>query len=140
MITAAAPSWIPPFAGLSPRQFGKLVTVLRRQGADAVRKGRPWSVPLEDRALLVTAYWRTKLTMRQLGPRFRVLKSAADRIIGHLAPMLALQSRKRVAKNTVLIADGTLVPTRDHTSHQVVAMICRCPPRVTTVAPWRLTV
>jgi hypothetical protein len=44
---------------LSPRQFGKLVTVLRREGADAVRKGRPWSLPLEDRALLVAAYWRT---------------------------------------------------------------------------------
>ncbi len=27
-----------------------------------VRKGRPWSLPLEDRALLVAAYWRTNLT------------------------------------------------------------------------------
>lgn len=59
MITASEPSWIGPFSGLSPRLFGKLVTVLRRKGADAVRKGRPWSLPLEDRALLVTAYWRT---------------------------------------------------------------------------------
>ncbi|OSC51786.1 IS5/IS1182 family transposase, partial [Streptomyces sp. 4F] len=59
VITASEPSWIAPFSGLSPRQFGKLVTVLRREGADAVRKGRPWSLPLEDRALLVAAYWRT---------------------------------------------------------------------------------
>ncbi len=29
--------------------------------------------------------------------------------------MLALQPRKRFAKDTVLIVDGTLVPTRDHT-------------------------
>ncbi len=29
--------------------------------------------------------------------------------------MLALQPRKRFAKGTVLIVDGTLVPTRDHT-------------------------
>lgn len=66
VITASELSWIAPFTGLSPRRFGKPVTLLRRQGADAVRKGRPWSRPLEDRALLVAAYWRTNLTMRQL--------------------------------------------------------------------------
>ncbi len=85
------------------------MTVLRREGADAVRKGRPWSLPLEDRALLVAAYWRTNLTMRQLAPLFGVSKSAADRIIDHLGPMLALQPRKRFAKDTVLIVDGTRV-------------------------------
>ncbi|MGX1032656.1 hypothetical protein RKD38_007337 [Streptomyces ambofaciens] len=115
VITASEPSWIGPFSGLNPRQFGKLVTVLRREGADAVRKGRPWSLPLEDRALLVAAYWRTNLIMRQLAPLFRVSKSATDRIIDHLGPMLALQPRKRFAKDTVLIVDGTLVSTRDHT-------------------------
>ncbi len=103
-----------PFTGLSPRAFGKLVTVLRREGADAVRKGRPWGLPLENRTLLVAAYWRTNLTMRQLAPLFGVSKPAADRIIDHLGPMLALQPRKRFAKDTVLIVDGTLVPTRDH--------------------------
>jgi len=81
VITASEPSWIAPFTGLSPRLFGKLVTVLRREGADAVRKGRPWSLPLEDRALLVATYWRTNLTMRQLALLFGVSKSAADRII-----------------------------------------------------------
>ncbi|WP_030732602.1 IS5/IS1182 family transposase [Streptomyces sp. NRRL S-237] len=115
VITASEPSWTAPFSGLSPRAFGKLVTVLRRQGADAVRRGRPWSLPLEDRALFVAAYWRTNLTMRQLAPLFGISKSAADRIIDNLGPMLALQPRKRFAKGTVLIVDGTLVPTRDHT-------------------------
>ncbi|QGZ52571.1 transposase [Streptomyces sp. QHH-9511] len=121
-----------PFTGLSPRQFGKLINALRREGADPVQRGRPWSLPLEDRALLVGAYWRTNLTMRQLAPLFGVSKSAADRIIDHLGPMLALQPRKRFVKDTVLIVDGTLVPTRDHavaaqsknyrysTNHQVV--------------------
>lgn len=61
--------------------------------ADAVRRGRPWSLPLEDRALLVAAYWRTNLTMRQLAPLFGISKSAAGR----------------------MIVDGTLVPTHDHT-------------------------
>jgi hypothetical protein len=112
---SSEPSWIAPFTGLSPRQFGKLITALRREGADPVRKGRPWSLPLEDRVLLVAAYWRTNLTLRQLAPLFGVSKSAADRIIDHLGPALSLQQRKRFRKDTVLIVDGTLVPTRDHT-------------------------
>lgn len=115
VIAASEPSWTAPFAGLRPHLFGKLVTVMRREGADAVRKGRPWSLSLEDRALLVAAYWRTSLTMRQLAQLFGVSKSAADRITDHLGPMLALQPRKRFAKDTVLIVDGTLVPIRDHT-------------------------
>lgn len=132
VITASEPSWIAPFTGLSPRCFGKLVTALRREGADPVRKGRPWGLVLEDRVLLVAAYWRTNLTLRQLAPLFGISKSAADRIIDDLGPHLALQPRKRFRKDTVLIVDGTLVPTRDHsvaeqsknyrysTNHQVV--------------------
>ncbi len=42
-------------------------------------------------------------------------KSAAARIVDHLGPLLALHQRKRFRKETVLIVDGTLVPTRDHT-------------------------
>ncbi|MEW1658671.1 transposase [Streptomyces sp. NPDC093707] len=115
VITASEPPWIAPFTGLSPRQLGKLITALRREGADPVRKGRPWGLPLEDRVLLVAAYWRTNLTLRQLAPLFGVSKSATDRIVDHLGPSLALQQRKRFRKDTVLIADGTLVRTRDHT-------------------------
>ncbi|MFE7484493.1 transposase [Streptomyces sp. NPDC057552] len=115
VITASRPSWIAPFTGLSPRSFGTLVAQLRHEGADTVRRGRPWSLPLEDRVLLVTAYWRTNLTLRQLAPLFGVSKSAANRIVGHLGPLLALKPRRRFRKSTVLIADGTLVPTRDHT-------------------------
>ena len=82
--------------------------------------------------LLVAAYWRTNLTLRQLAPLFGVSKSAADRIIDHLGPALAPQQRKRFRTDTVLIVDGTLVPTCDHsiaeqsknyrysTNHQVV--------------------
>ncbi|MER8098648.1 transposase [Streptomyces goshikiensis] len=132
VITASEPSWIAPFSGLCPRDFRKLVTMLRRDGADTVRTGRPWGLPLEDRVLLVVAYWRTNLTLRQLAPLFGVSKSAADRIIGHVGPLLALQQRQRFRRDTVLIVDGTLVPTRDHsiaeksknyrysTNHQVV--------------------
>jgi hypothetical protein len=51
VITVSESSWITPFSGMSPRQFSKLITALRREGADPVRKGRPWSLPLEDRVL-----------------------------------------------------------------------------------------
>lgn len=82
--------------------------------------------------LLVAAYWRTNLTLRQLAPLFGLSKSAAGRVINHVGPLLALRPRKRFPKDSVLIVDGTLVPTRDHevaekskiyrysTNHQVV--------------------
>lgn len=52
--------------------------------------------------------------MRQLTPLFEVSTSTANRIIDHPGPMLALQPRKRFTKDTVLIVDGTMVATRDH--------------------------
>ncbi|MFE7041762.1 transposase [Streptomyces atratus] len=115
LITASEPSWIVPFTGMSPRCFSKLVSVLQREGADEIRRGHPWSLPLSDRILLVATYWRPNLTMRQLAPLFGVSKSAVGRIIDHLGPLLALRPRRRFAKDTVLIVDGSLVPTRDHT-------------------------
>ncbi|CAL9669662.1 hypothetical protein SUDANB176_07402 [Streptomyces sp. enrichment culture] len=111
VITVSEPSWMGPFTGLSPRQFNELITTLRREGAGPVRRGRPWSLPLQDRVLLVAAYWRTNLALRRLAPLFGVSKPAADRIVDHLGPALALQPRRRFRKNTVLIVDGTLVPT-----------------------------
>lgn len=77
VITASEPSWIAPYSGLSQKQFGKLITILRRGGPPLVCRGRPWSLPLEDRVLLVAAYWRTNLTLRQLAPLFGISKSAA---------------------------------------------------------------
>jgi hypothetical protein len=95
-----------------------LVAALRREGAGRAPtrpgRGRRWKLPLEDRELSVTAYWRTNLTLPQQPPLFGVSQSAADRVINHLSPRLALQPRKRFTKDTVLIVDGTLVPTRDH--------------------------
>jgi hypothetical protein len=91
------------------------MTAVRRETAAEPQRGRSWRLPLEDRILLVAAYWRTNLTTRRIAPLFGVSKSAADRIIDHLGPLLALRPRKRFVKDTVLIVDGTLVPTRDHT-------------------------
>lgn len=63
--------------------FRKFVTALRGQEADAVRRGLPWSPPLEDRALLAAAYWRTNLTLRQLVPLFGVYRAGVrPRVMG----------------------------------------------------------
>ena len=115
VISAADETMIELFSGLSARQFVRLVRQLRAEGADPALKGRPWKPAFEDRVLLVAIYWRTNLTMRQLAALFGTSKSAADRVIDDLAPKLALRHRKRYAPETVLIVDGTLVPTRDHT-------------------------
>ncbi|QKZ17306.1 transposase [Streptomyces chartreusis] len=114
VISADDPKWIEPFSGLTEVQFGRLVTWVRRRGGD-VQRGRPWRLALEDRVLLVATYWRTNLTLRQVAPWFGVSKSAADRILDHLPPLLAISPARRPRKDTVYIVDGTLVPTRDRT-------------------------
>lgn len=117
MISASRSEWIAPFTGLEPGQFRKLVRVVAERGGDAIADGRPgrqWRLDLPDRVLLVATYWRTNLTMRQLGPLFGVSHSAAHRVIDTLGPLLALAPVRRRRIDQVAIVDGTLVPTRDH--------------------------
>jgi DDE superfamily endonuclease/Helix-turn-helix of DDE superfamily endonuclease len=117
VISAARPEWIHPFTGLAPAQFHRLVRLVARRGGEAIadgRPGRPWALDLSDRVLLVAAYWRTNLTMRQLGPLFGVSHSAAHRVIDTLGPLLALAPVRRRPVDQVTIVDGTLIPTRDH--------------------------
>ncbi len=66
--------------------------------------------------LLVAAYRRTDLTPHQPAPLFGVPKSAADRIIDHLGPALAVQRRMRFRKDTVLVVKQHPVPTVDHSA------------------------
>lgn len=89
VISADFPKWIEPFSGLSESQFEKLVALVRCRGGD-VQRGRPWRLSLANRVLLVATYWRTNLTLRQVAPLFGISKSAADRILDHLAPLLAI--------------------------------------------------
>jgi hypothetical protein len=117
VITASEPGWIAPFTGLTPRQFGKLVRVVAARGGTEIADGRPgrqWGLELADRVLLVAAYWRTNLTMRQLGPLFGVSHSAAHRVIDSLGPLLGLAPVRRRRIDQIAIVDGTLVPVRDH--------------------------
>lgn len=63
--------------------------------------------------LLVAACWRTNRTLRQVAPLSGVSKSAADRILDHLAPLLAISPTCRSRKDTVHVVYGILAPTRD---------------------------
>ena len=79
VISAARPEWTHPFTGLQPAQFRRLVRLVARGGGDTIadgRLGRQWALDLSDRVQLVAAYWRTNLTMRQIGPLFGVSHSA----------------------------------------------------------------
>src|SRR6266536_2538840 len=117
VISAARPEWIFPFTGLQPAQFRTLVRLVGEPGGDGIADGRPgrqWALDLADRVLLVAAYWRTNLTMRQIGPLFGVSHSAAHRVIDTLGPLLALAPVRRRPVEQVTIVDGTLIPTRDH--------------------------
>jgi hypothetical protein len=118
VLSASRPELIEVFTGLPPRTFRRLVGQVERRGgrlvADGI-KGRQWSLPLADRVLLVATYYRTNLTMRQLAPLFGIKTAAVHRIVDRLGPYLALApARRRYGPDTVLIVDGTLVPTRDH--------------------------
>ncbi|SOE09049.1 hypothetical protein SAMN06272775_0132 [Streptomyces sp. 2323.1] len=75
-------------------------------------------------------FTRKNITVTPFRPLFEVSKSAANRIIGHLGPALALQPRQRFRKDAVLIVDGTLAPTRDHAVADQVRNASRgCTPR-----------
>src|SRR5919112_2776454 len=117
VISASRSEWIVPFTGLQPGQFRKLVRVVAQRGGEAIadgRPGRPWRLVLADRVLLVATYWRTNLTMRQIGPLFGVSHSAAHRVIDTIGPLLALAPVRRRRTDQITIVDGTLIPTRDH--------------------------
>ena len=117
ILSAYHPELIHPFTGLQPVQFHRLVRLVGRRGGDNVADGgpgRPWALTLPDRVLLVAVYWRTNLTLRQIGPLFGISHSAAHRVIDTVGPLLALTPERRRPQGQVAIVDGTLIPTRDH--------------------------
>jgi hypothetical protein len=75
VFSTSRPELIHPFTALQPAHFHRLVRLVARRGGDTIadgRPGRPWALSRPDRVLLVAVYWRTNLTMRQLGPLFGV--------------------------------------------------------------------
>jgi hypothetical protein len=79
VISVELEEWIPVFTGLSVRQFGKLVGIVRRRGAEQTGVGRRWGLSLPNRVLLVAVYYRTNLTLRQVALLFGISRSAAGR-------------------------------------------------------------
>jgi hypothetical protein len=114
VIRADRPEWVPVFTGLSVGQFQELVSIVAGRGGDQSGAGRRWGLLLADRVLLTTVYYRTNLTFRQIALQFGISKSAAHRVAEHVAPLLVLPPVTGPhSPDTVLIVDGTLVPTHD---------------------------
>lgn len=107
LISAAETTWVELLTGLSAEEFDQLLEALRPlAGADGPRAGRRWTLDLEDRVLLVVAYWRTNLTMREVASLFGVSKSAADRVVGHLGPHLEFTSALRRRRCRLVVRTG----------------------------------
>jgi hypothetical protein len=114
VIRADRPGWVSVFTGLSVRQFQELVGIVAGRGGEQVGVGRRWGLPLADRVLLTAVYYRTNLTFRQIALLFGISTSAANRVVEHVAPLLVLPPVTIPhSPHTVLIVDGTLVPTHD---------------------------
>ncbi|MER6221120.1 transposase family protein [Streptomyces sp900105755] len=107
--------WVETFTGLRRTQFSGLLKAVRERGGNGTLRDRPRSLPLAERVLMVAVYYRTNLTMRQLGPLFGVSSSTVCRVIQRLGPLLALEpvTRTADAADRLWIVDGTLVPVRD---------------------------
>jgi hypothetical protein len=92
------------FDGGSVRQAGAGGS---HSGWPANRTGRRWGLSLADRVLLVAVSYRTNVTYRSVALLFGISKSAASRVVDHLAPLLALAPVTRAhGPNTVLMVDG----------------------------------
>jgi hypothetical protein len=114
VIRVDRPEWVPVFTGLSVEQFQELVRIVAGRGGEQTGVGRRWGLSLADRVLLTTVYYRTNLTFRQVALLFGISKSAANRVVEHVAPLLILPPvTVPPSPDTVLIVDGTLIPTHD---------------------------
>ena len=98
--------------GLSPEQV-RTIYLLTRQRLPTC-SGRPWSLPLPARVLLVLIHLRTNLTTRALAALFRTSQSTIDRVLHHLVPVLAGALRPIPdTSDQPWIIDGTLIPVHD---------------------------
>jgi hypothetical protein len=114
VIRVDRPEWVPVFTGMSVGQFQALVGIVAGRGGEQTGVGRRWGLSLADRVLLTVVYYRTNLTFRQVALLFGISKSAANRVVDYLAPLRVLAPVTAPhTPDTVLVVDGTLVPTHD---------------------------
>lgn len=79
------------FTSLSMGRFDRVVGQVAARGGGPGGLGRPWTLPLAERVLMVAVYYRTNLTMRQLGPLFAVSAATVHRVVAEIGPYLALE-------------------------------------------------
>lgn len=102
--------------GLTSSELDRLLERLRDE--QRRRRGRPWARSLRDRVLVVCMSLRTNLTLREIGALYAMSRSQVHRIIADLTPRLAalMAAASDHDRRRTWIVDGTLVPTRDHST------------------------
>jgi hypothetical protein len=114
VIRVGRPKWVPVFTGCRSGSVRSWCVSWLVGGRERTGAGRRWGLSLADRVLLTTVYYRTNLTFRQIALLFGISRSAANRVVEHLAPLLVLPAVTTPHhSDTVLIVYGTLVPTHD---------------------------
>jgi Helix-turn-helix of DDE superfamily endonuclease/DDE superfamily endonuclease len=101
-----------PLSGLTSGQVHKIYLLAHRRLPP--RSGRPWSLPLAVRVLLVLIHLRANLTTRALAALFGTSQSTVDRVLHHLIALLAQALRpESIDHSGPWIIDGTLIPVHD---------------------------
>jgi hypothetical protein len=93
-----------------------LDAIVHRLRATERRRGRPWSRSLRQRLRIVCVALRTNLTFRELAAICATSRSQAHRIVADLVPRFAALLTIDPDRRHSWIVDGTLIPTRDHTT------------------------
>ncbi len=100
-----------PLAGMTRDRFERVLTHL----APDAGRGRPWSLPLSQRALIACIALRTNLTLRELAALFMTSTSTVHRVMVAITPRLAAcAATVNRDRRWAWVVDGTLIPTRDH--------------------------
>jgi hypothetical protein len=116
LVSSTQTAWVEILTGLDPDEFEELLRTLQPYAeADTPRVGRRWTLSLADRVLLVSLYRRANLTVREAGTLFGISKSAADRIVGHLEPLLHMPPpRYRRSRLTVRLEPADCAAANNH--------------------------
>ena len=99
--------------GMTAAQLRHVIHALRRSERHC---GRPWASSLPRRVLVTCWHLRANLTVRELASVFAILKSQVHRIIVDITPRLAALLGGNLDRRWSWIVDGTLIPTRDHST------------------------
>jgi hypothetical protein len=113
-VTSLRPRSLLHWTGLPVRAFLALVARVAALLPSEPRRGRPWTLLLDNRVLLAAVAWRTNLTHRQLADLFGVGVATVHRILDRLTPLVAgLLEPPGGSRSDLWAVDGTLIPVED---------------------------